>query len=100
MKLGFVKRGGLISTYWYVFTPSFKINQKPGHLLKFIAGLQMRYKPGSTITKLALNIGNVMVPRNVPKNFHFDDDGYFYKEEDEEEEKGHSNGVNNKRFVC
>ena len=52
----------------------------------------MRYKPGSTITKLALNIGNVMVPRNVPKNFHFDDDGYFYKEEDEEDEKGHANG--------
>ena len=71
----------------------------PGHLLKFVAGFQMRYKPGSTITKLALNIGNVMVPRNVPKDFHFDDDGYFYKEE-EEEEKGHSNGVNNKGYVC
>ena len=52
-----------------------------GILLKFVAKHQLKYKKGSTITKLALNIGNVMLPRSVPKNFHFDDDGYFYKNE-------------------
>ena len=52
----------------------------------------MRYKKGHTITKLALNVGNVMIPRNVPKDFHFDDDGYFYKEEEEEEEKPYAIG--------
>jgi len=57
-----------------------------GHIMKFVARKQMKYKPGSTITKLALNIGNVMMPRNVPTNFAFDDDGYFYKEEEEDEE--------------
>jgi len=70
-----------------------------GHLLKFVAKFQMRYKKGHTITKLALNIGNVMVPRNVPKDFHFDDDAYFYKEEEEEEEKAHSNGLHNNGFM-
>ena len=70
-----------------------------GHLLKFVATFQMRYKKGHTITKLALNIGNVMVPRNVPKDFHFDDDAYFYKEEEEEEEKAHANGMHNNGFM-
>jgi hypothetical protein len=48
----------------------------------------MRYKKGHTI-------GNVIVPRNVPKDFLFDDDGYFYKEEEEEEEKPYANGMTN-----
>ena len=64
----------------------------------------MKYKKGATVTKLALNIGNVMVPHNVPKSFQFDDDGYFYKEEEEEEEHNHknySNGAfNNKGFMA
>jgi len=54
-----------------------------GYILKFVAHQQIRYKPGSTITKLALNIGHVMVPRNIPKDFHFDDQGYFAMEEEE-----------------
>ena len=58
----------------------------------------MAYKPGSTITKLALNIGNVMVPRNIPKDFQFDDQGYFALEE-EEEEAPKANGTNNKGFM-
>merc|ERR1719158_432078 len=65
-----------------------------GIILKFVARKQMRYKPGSTITKLALNIGNVMVPRNIPKDFHFDDQGYFALE-DEEADKAQANGTSN-----
>jgi len=75
-----------------------------GYVLKFVAKQQMKYKKGATVTKLALNIGSVMVPHNMPKNFHFDDDGYFYKEEEEEEEHNHknySNGAfNNKGFMA
>jgi len=59
----------------------------------------MKYKKGSTITKLALNIGNVMLPRSVPKNFHFDYDGYFYKEEDVDE-KPNPNVIDSKRFIA
>ena len=59
----------------------------------------MKYKKGSTITKLTLNIGNVMLPRSVPKNFHFDDDGYFYKEEDVDE-KPYPNVNDSKRFIA
>ena len=66
--------------------------------MKFVARQQIRYKPGSTITKLALNIGNVMVPRNIPKDFHFDDQGYFALE-DEEAHTNQANGSNNKGFV-
>ena len=69
-----------------------------GYILKFVARQQIRYKPGSTITKLALNIGNVMVPRNIPKDFQFDDQGYFALEE-EEEEAPKANGTNNKGFM-
>jgi len=69
-----------------------------GHILKFVASKQVAYKPGSTITKLALNIGNVMVPRNIPKDFQFDDQGYFALEE-EEEEGPKANGTNNKGFM-
>ena len=60
----------------------------------------MKYKKGSTITKLALNIGNVMLPRSVPKNSLFDDDGYFYKEEDEDEKPVYSNGMDIKGFIA
>merc|ERR1712013_869538 len=69
-----------------------------GHILKFVASKQVAYKPGSTIAKLALNIGNVMVPRNIPKDFQFDDQGYFALEE-EEEEAPKANGTNNKGFM-
>jgi len=71
-----------------------------GILLKFVAKHQMKYKKGSTITKLALNIGNVMVPRSVPKTSLFDDDGYFYKEDDEDEKPAYSNGMANKGFIA
>jgi len=72
-----------------------------GKLLKYINQYQMRYKKGQTITKLALNIGNVMIPRNIPKDLLFDDDGYFYKEEEEEEDekKVYDNGQNNHGFM-
>ena len=46
----------------------------------------MKYKKGTTIAKLALNIGNVMTPHSIPKDQFFDDDLYFYKEEEEEDE--------------
>jgi len=71
-----------------------------GKLLKLVAQYQIRYKKGQTITKLALNIGNVMIPRNVPKDLFFDDDAYFYKDEEEEVEKVHANGVHNKGFLA
>merc|ERR1719510_185768 len=39
-----------------------------GGILKFIGKHQMKYKAGHTIVKLALNIGNVLAPHNVPKD--------------------------------
>ena len=45
----------------------------------------MKYKPGTTIVKLALNIGNVLAPHNVPKDKMYDDDLYFAGNDDEED---------------
>ena len=45
----------------------------------------MKYRLGHTVMKLALNIGNVLTPHNVPKDKFFDDDLYFAGEGDEEE---------------
>jgi len=56
-----------------------------GVILKFIGKHQMKYKMGHTIMKLALNIGNVLTPHNVPKDKFFDDDLYFAGEADEED---------------
>ena len=70
-----------------------------GAILKFIGKHQMKYKPGTTIVKLALNIGNVLAPHNVPKDKMYDDDLYFAN--DEEEEEDHQpplNGVENKGY--
>ena len=58
--------------------------------MKYVAQSQMKYKKGTTIAKLALNIGNVMTPHSIPKDQFFDDDLYFYKEEEEEEDEGRS----------
>ena len=72
----------------------------PGHILKYVARRQMKYKPGSTITKLALNIGNVMMPCNVPTNYAFDDDGYIYKDEEEEHFNAFKpNVITSRKFV-
>ena len=70
-----------------------------GGILKFIGKHQMKYKAGHTIVKLALNIGNVLAPHNVPKDKMYDDDLYFAN--DEEEEEDHQpplNGVENKGY--
>lgn len=45
----------------------------------------MKYRLGHTVMKLALNIGNVLTPHNVPKDKFFDDDLYFAGEGDEED---------------
>ena len=51
----------------------------------------MKYKPGHTVMKLALNIGNVLAPHNVPQDKLYDDDLYFAREEDEEDPSMESN---------
>jgi len=56
-----------------------------GFILKYIGKHQMKYRPGHTIMKLALNIGNVLAPHNVPKDKFYDDDLYFAGEADEED---------------
>ena len=55
-----------------------------GVILKFIGKHQMKYKPGTTIVKLALNIGNVLAPHNVPKDKMYDDDLYFAGNDEED----------------
>ena len=56
-----------------------------GFILKYIGKHQMKYKPGNTVMKLALNIGNVLTPHNVPLDKLYDDDLYFAREGDEED---------------
>ena len=55
-----------------------------GGILKFIGKHQMKYKAGHTIVKLALNIGNVLAPHNVPKDKMYDDDLYFAGNDEED----------------
>ena len=55
-----------------------------GVILKFIGKHQMKYKMGHTIMKLALNIGNVLAPHNVPKDKMYDDDLYFAGNDEED----------------
>merc|ERR1712241_422204 len=55
-----------------------------GCILKFIGAHQMKYKMGHTIMKLALNIGNVLAPHNVPKDKMYDDDLYFAGNDEED----------------
>merc|ERR1719219_228708 len=55
-----------------------------GLILKFIGKHQMKYKPGTTIVKLALNIGNALAPHNVPKDKMYDDDLYFAGNDEED----------------
>lgn len=70
-----------------------------GGILKYIGAHQMKYKMGHTIMKLALNIGNVLAPHNVPKDKMYDDDLYFAnEEEDEEAPRPPVNGVENKGY--
>ena len=70
-----------------------------GAILKFIGKHQMKYKPGTTIVKLALNIGNVLAPHNVPKDKMYDDDLYFAgNDEEEETAPPASYGVENKGY--
>ena len=70
-----------------------------GFILKYIGKHQMKYRPGHTIMKLALNIGNVLAPHNVPKDKMYDDDLYFANDEEEEEDNQPPlNGVENKGY--
>ena len=71
-----------------------------GGILKFIGKHQMKYKAGHTIVKLALNIGNVLAPHNVPKDKMYDDDLYFAGNDEEEEASPPpaSYGVENKGY--
>ena len=71
-----------------------------GLILKFIGKHQMKYKPGTTIVKLALNIGNVLAPHNVPKDKMYDDDLYFAGNDEEEDTSPPpaSYGVENKGY--
>ena len=71
-----------------------------GLILKFIGKHQMKYKPGTTIVKLALNIGNALAPHNVPKDKMYDDDLYFAGNDEEEEASPPpaSYGVENKGY--
>ena len=55
-----------------------------GGIMKLIGKYQMKYKAGHTIVKLALNIGNVLAPHNVPKDKMYDDDLYFAGNDEED----------------
>ena len=71
-----------------------------GGIMKLIGKYQMKYKAGHTIVKLALNIGNVLAPHNVPKDKMYDDDLYFAGNDEEEEvpPPPASYGVENKGY--
>jgi len=62
-----------------------------GLIMKWVAHFQHLYKTGSTVARLALNVGNVVTfhtdNTNLPKEMLFDDNAYFYQESDDEEKE-------------
>jgi len=62
-----------------------------GLIMKWVAHFQHLYKTGSTVARLALNVGNVVTfhtdNTNLPKEMLFDDNAYFYQESDDEDKE-------------